>query len=309
MVRENLIEKSKKRPPTPLPIKRQLRQESGFGCCKCGKSIIEYHHIIPYTEDEPHFRHEDMMCLCPYCHFEATDGAMREDEQRRYKENPFNIQSGYTKGLLKINQEDLVISTGSNLFIGNGDFIRVDNENLFLIRISEDGYLQISVKIFDDQNNKLIEIVDNEWLSGDPFTWDIEAYHQKIIIRKKLRKILLDINAKKYPIKIKAELWYKKVHFKLDNNAIAIDGIISRTIKFSNLCFVAGFIDINLEKGWALNGNTVIVEPDINKKIQKGIDIWKKKKIWWNSRSSDLIKDLRYYEFKNIHIIGVDKVP
>ena len=94
----------------------------------------------------------------------------------------------------------------------------------------------------------------------------------------------------------------------MDNNAIVIDGIISRTLKFSKLCFVSGFVVINLEKGWALNGNTVIVEPDINKKIQKGLDIWGKKKVLWNSRSPDLIKDLRYYEFKNIHMIGVDKL-
>lgn len=48
----------------PLPVKRKLRQEAGFGCCKCGRPIIEYHHIIPYSNDDPHFRVEDMMCLC-----------------------------------------------------------------------------------------------------------------------------------------------------------------------------------------------------------------------------------------------------
>ncbi len=50
MVRKKLSEKSTKSPSTPLLIKRQLRQEAGFGCCKCGKPIIQYHYIIPYTQ-------------------------------------------------------------------------------------------------------------------------------------------------------------------------------------------------------------------------------------------------------------------
>jgi hypothetical protein len=35
----------KKNREIPSEIKRQLRQEAGFGCCICGIPIIEYHHI------------------------------------------------------------------------------------------------------------------------------------------------------------------------------------------------------------------------------------------------------------------------
>lgn len=68
----------------PLPVKRQLRQEAGFGCCVCGLPIIQYHHIIPRAIEE-HNRPEDMMIFCPNHHDAATKGAMTESQQRSYK--------------------------------------------------------------------------------------------------------------------------------------------------------------------------------------------------------------------------------
>ena len=52
---------------TPEGVKRLLRQEAGFGCARCGHPYLEYHHIIPYKDDQ-HFRSEDMVCLCGNCH-------------------------------------------------------------------------------------------------------------------------------------------------------------------------------------------------------------------------------------------------
>lgn len=94
--------------PIPEPVKRIVRQEAGFGCCKCGHSIIEYHHIVKDSK-----KPEDIMLLCPICHAEATDKAMLEPEQRFYKENPFNIKEGYVEGQLKVNQKAPVINIGS----------------------------------------------------------------------------------------------------------------------------------------------------------------------------------------------------
>jgi len=46
----------------PVDIKRQLRQEANFGCCKCGVPILEYHHIKPYHDVKTHDAN-DMMVL------------------------------------------------------------------------------------------------------------------------------------------------------------------------------------------------------------------------------------------------------
>jgi hypothetical protein len=87
------------RPDIPAAVDRQLRQEAGFGCCRCGNPIFEYHHIIPWAV-EAHFRPEDMMVLCFYHHREFGT-AMPEAEQRTYKSRPYKIQHGPAGGLLR----------------------------------------------------------------------------------------------------------------------------------------------------------------------------------------------------------------
>ena len=64
----------------PEAVKRRLRQESGFGCCKCGHPLYQYHHIVPYSEvqeDNP----ETMLTLCPNHHEEADAEAITRAEQ------------------------------------------------------------------------------------------------------------------------------------------------------------------------------------------------------------------------------------
>ena len=83
----------------------------GFGCCKCGRPVYQYHHIIDYAIEQ-HFRPEDMMILCPYCHDEATK-AMPELEQRGHKANPYNIQRGMVSGSLEINHSECAVDLGT----------------------------------------------------------------------------------------------------------------------------------------------------------------------------------------------------
>ena len=66
------------------PTKRIVRQADGFGCCKCGFPIIEYHHIIEDTENP-----DEIMLLCPIHHHEATVKAMMKEEQWKYKNKPY----------------------------------------------------------------------------------------------------------------------------------------------------------------------------------------------------------------------------
>jgi hypothetical protein len=203
-----------KRPPTPDPIKRKLRQESYFGCCVCGNPIIQYHHIIPWEIDQ-HFRAEDMMCLCPNHHDEVTKGAVTENDQRIYKAEPFNTKKGQAKGKLTINHNVPIIRVGDCNFVGDGDLISVDNKSLLKLDI-DNGNLLLSIKLFDSDDNLMAEIVDNEWISGNPKPWDILSSYQYLKIWHKKRKIGLEIDTKKEPINMVAKLIYKKQKFDIN---------------------------------------------------------------------------------------------
>lgn len=138
------------------PIKRKLRQEAGFGCCKCGNPIIEYHHIVQGSANP-----DDIMTLCPICHHEATVDAMKEKEQRSHKLNPYNLKRGYAQGKLKINESTPVLNIGSNQFIGEGDFLSVDDESLLSLKINSE-ILEISLKVYDENDNLIANIEKNE---------------------------------------------------------------------------------------------------------------------------------------------------
>jgi hypothetical protein len=217
---------------SPESVKREVRQEAGFGCCKCGLPIIEYHHVIRDSQ-----KPEDIMLLCPLHHHEATVGAMLEQEQHFHKKNPRNIVKGYVQGRLKVNQRIPAINLGSNQFIGEGCFITVDKEDLLSIEI-KDGRLLLTMRLFDRNNLLIADIERNEWISGDPLPWDIESRFQWLRIRRKIRDIQLTIDARKYPIDINAYLWRNNQNFRIDANKILFNGV-KKNIGLNNVCFVA----------------------------------------------------------------------
>lgn len=227
------------RPPVPTDVARQLRQEARFGCSKCGNPIIEYHHIIRW-EIEQHFRPEDMVAFCPNCHDEAD--AMTEQEERDYKANPINIQKGLTEGYLRLKQNNLVVQMGNNYFINNGTILSVDKERLMGIRLNPNGRLEISVDLYDKDDNLIAIIDNNDWILGNYKIWDFEFDYNYIIIRNKLYDISLELDAQVTPVKINGKLWRKKHLFYIKPSSIKADGF-NNSVYFSNCTF--GLLNAN----------------------------------------------------------------
>lgn len=212
------------RPPVPAEIKRLLRKEAGFGCCRCGHPIFQYHHIIPYAERQMHVP-EDMMILCPNCHDSATQGAFPVDEQRKWKTQPFNIQNGSASGKILTMPAQTDIALGGNYFLTNGALIRVEGEPL-IATTYEDGILLLSVNLYDQEDNLVSVLEENEWVANASLPWDIQAGYKKLKIRQADRKILISIDASSPHVSINGELWRKGERIELKKDGIRIDGVI-----------------------------------------------------------------------------------
>lgn len=213
---------NKERAPTPGPIARQLRQEAGFGCCKCGHPIIQYHHIVPYSV-EAHFRPEDMMALCPNCHDEATAGAMKPERQRYYKAYPHNMKKGFARGLLTINEENVAILIGGNVFEGGGPFIVVDDELMIGLELNEFGCLDLFLNLYDEHDKAMLSIVRNEWVSGDPLPWDIDANYQTLNVRRRKREVALRLNCRRSPIELSGSVWRNGHLIRIAPSVMSVD--------------------------------------------------------------------------------------
>lgn len=258
----------------PELIRRKVRQEAGFGCCKCGFPIIQYHHIAKDSSSP-----EDIMLLCPNHHHEATVGAMLEKEQRFHKENPYNLIEGFVEGQLKVNQKTPVVNVGTNQFIGDGNFLLVDGENLLSIEINE-GMLELSMKLYDQEDNLVADIDHNEWISGNPLPWDLEARFQMLRIRRKLRDIELEIDARGYPIDVRADMWRNGQNFQLNPDNVRFNGV-SKNIRFAHLGLVALRLEADTSK------QTFSIAPDprfgkghlishsnIEQRVKMGLKAW-----------------------------------
>ena len=180
------------RPSVPLDVKRQLRQEAGFGCCNCGHPFIEYHHIVPYAED-PHMRPEDMMIVCGQCHTLLTAGAIPVEEQRAWKRRPRNVIENKVNGRLYVTTGDLRVHLAGGMAINTPRLIAIDGEEIVVIQRGEDGRVEVSAIVQDDQGDTIATIRSNEWEATPERVWDFEAHPRSALVRYGPGRISFDI--------------------------------------------------------------------------------------------------------------------
>lgn len=227
------------RKPIPEPLKRAVRQHDGFGCCVCGYPFCEYHHIVPRSEEPG-----DLMLLCPNHHAAVTSGAIPVEAQRKFKATPHNIARGHATGLLTVPDSALEIELGGVLINGEGAGLVVDGVPLLLIHVREDGGIEITARLFDPITNELIlHIERNEWRTETNLPWDLVARHQRIILRQRLGRIALRLDARHSPIRVGGTLWHNGVCFRLRRDGLGFgassDALRIQGLRFNSLCLQA----------------------------------------------------------------------
>lgn len=256
-----------------MHVKRQLRQEAGFGCCVCGLPIIQYHHIVPQSQDQ-HNRPDDMMVLCPNHHDAVTKGAVPEEEQRAQKAAPLNIQRGLAQGVLKMNQSYCAVTFGSCQMVGDAVAIIIDGEPLLSLGV-EDGRLTISAALYGQSREVLATINENEWTAGQPGAWDLEADWQRLTVRQKAGELTLRLDARTEPLRLRAIL--RKNHEIVD---IRPSGIFigNQEISMHDLCFVGMGLQISTSPAgvkWIedpnLRQSAIISDPDPLSRLAKAV--------------------------------------
>jgi hypothetical protein len=185
-----------------------------------------------------------MMILCPNDHAAATEGALIEQEQRAYKNNPFNMIQGYAEGQLKSNQTYCVVSFGNNCFVGNSCFLKVNNESLLGLELDSNGRMLLSLRLYDPKDNLLIFIDRNEWISGDPLPWDIKSSYQRLEIRRKNRDVALSVNLRSSPAHLVADLWKSGQHIEINEYEFLLHGI---RYGFIGMIFIAVHFNIDTD--------------------------------------------------------------
>jgi hypothetical protein len=225
---------------TPEGVKRQLRQEAGFGCCSCGYPFIEYHHIVAFA-DEAHFRPEDMMVLCSRCHDLCTAGAIPEMEQRAIKARPKNIVDNLLKGPLYVTSPHLRVELAGAVVTNTPRLLELGGIEVLGARRSDDGRVLISATIQDSEGQPVAALVENEWILSPTDVWDFEVRPLVATIRSASARISFAVDCRKNRVRLQGEWHFRGMPIRFSPTEAQVGTNIVRGGSVTNC---GGFISI-----------------------------------------------------------------
>jgi len=175
-------------------IKRQIRQECGFGCVCCGFAIASYEHIDPEFKNAKTHDPQKIAYLCEACHSRVTRKFWSKSKVKQARKSPWCIVNGKCHDAFEISTMTPEIWLGPNRVSNVPIILAVDDEVLLMIEPPEcqNGPFRLSGRFYDKHGKLLFSISRNEWC-GNPNNWDIECVGGKIIVRRAKRKIALQI--------------------------------------------------------------------------------------------------------------------
>lgn len=211
----------------PEAIKRQIRQDSGFGCVICGLAIASYEHIEPEFYEAKVHDPDKMTFLCDGCHSRVTRRIWSKEKVWKAKEKPYCREHKKCIDAFDIGQTNPIIWIGTNRFDNSERIITINGENILYFEPPEikDGPYRLSAKFYDSKGKLSLEIKKNEWF-GYIDNWDIECKGKTITVREKQGTLGLVITASppKGIIIEKMDMLYDEVQVKCNKKEIHIVG-------------------------------------------------------------------------------------
>lgn len=180
----------------PEPIKRQIRQQSGFGCVICGLGIIQYEHVNPEFKYAHSHDPALMTLLCPGCHGKITTRMWSKQKVIDAMQNPICLTKGYTNEVFDIGNGRPRIHFAGSVIENTPIPLMIKGMPVFEIKPGgeESGTFLLNATFMDSKGNNTLNIVDNEWCATTN-NWDIEVVGPTITIREGERRIALQLTA------------------------------------------------------------------------------------------------------------------
>ena len=204
----------------------------------CGLPLCEYDHLDPYSQVHEHDP-DNLVLLCPGHHAEKTKGFLSYEAVAEANENPRNRQTGesFPFGLRYGGGHCEAIIGGSRHVwpdLEDGVItmpLLVDDTPIVAFR-AEDERLLLTVQLFNEDNELLVQVVDNELVfSADQ--WDVEFVGRELTVRHAPREIFVAIKFDP-PGRVvleRAHIW---------RNGVELDITPQRTLIVNNNCVIAG---------------------------------------------------------------------
>lgn len=187
------------RPPIPELVKREVRQRCRFGCVLCGCPVYHYDHIIEYSEERVH-EVDNLALLCGTHHDQKTRRQLPAQMVRAALDRIIETRKRPQEGSAELFfDSDITVTIGGNelrmLVVPDRPLVPalvVDDTVLLGLRL-EDGLPLLTVRSFDERNNPVLWVKDNELRHTDQL-FDISYVGTTLTFRRALGDILLEID-------------------------------------------------------------------------------------------------------------------
>jgi hypothetical protein len=164
-------EKELSRTP-PVPVRRELRREVGFGCpvSGCGNPYLEYHHFDPPWEKEHHHDPARMIALCAEHHAKAA--AWTIDDCRAMKTIPADRPD--VRGRFEWMREDVLAVIGGCFYYETPNMVLFRDEPMIWFERDERRRLLLNFRVLTASGQPRTRLDNNDWIiRGDPV--DVES--------------------------------------------------------------------------------------------------------------------------------------
>lgn len=178
--------------------KKKVDKSSNLKCAWCGTTLMERHHITPYSEGGQNDS-ENLILLCPNCHTLVHQGKVSTQElyNRRKK---LTGEVDRSSGSLSLTKE-YIFKLGGNTFTSTPNIIKHNGEVLLSIK-NENSNLLISLRLYDKKRNLICWMEDNKWWVENEeifnFTYskksfEVKTKDQEIEIRIEIEEDVINV--------------------------------------------------------------------------------------------------------------------
>lgn len=178
------------------PIKREIRQQCGFGCVVCGSAIYQYEHVDPPFADAKAHEPDKIALLCGKCHDCVTKGLWSKATIKAKRQAPKCLEDGFSFGAFDLGEMWPEVMLGQTHCQETRTILAVYGEKLLDIEPPEasGAPFRLSATFYGETGDLIFTIVQNEW-QGPTTNWDIEQSGPRITIRSEPGRIALQIRA------------------------------------------------------------------------------------------------------------------
>jgi hypothetical protein len=184
--------------------------EAGYGCVVCGSPIVRFSNGSA-----------GVIVLCPEHSRRYEAGEIDSKVLETSVTLPFNVGHPVESGVLRVSSRYPVARFKGVIVVNDELAVSADGETLLRLRIL-DGRLLLSLKLYGADAALKADIVDNEWVDGDPQEILIDHSPDKLRITHHTGAPILAIDTNKTPLQLTASLSRDGIPITLSSKGISV---------------------------------------------------------------------------------------